>query len=536
MRLLIVDDESEIREGLTDTIDWRQIGINDVVTAKNGIEAVKVIQKSVPDIVLTDIRMPGMDGLELSDYIRNTYPRTKIFLISGYADFSYAKQAISIGVEEYLIKPVNVDELLQKISKAVNSIKLENSAGSIDDKRSGEVESFLSGILDNTASSPANYAVILNSFGFRWDKPYQSTILFEIDDYSSFIVNPPIKLTDLRMMLADRLSHMSSFEIIPFSDSMVKYIAFFVNIRNPEEYSKLIKEFPDKIYGVGSITSKYNLSLTTSISRLYPQNDFKRAYSNAADTLKHKFFIGKGVFLLSPQFENKTYENPISPEAIKEDLIKTIRLGDAEKCLALLQPLFKSYRFASTDKIDTIKENFLKIVVVLSSESCKLSKSAYEGNILQLGYNQYVEKFETIEEFIKQVEIFYCDIIEILKQRQATKSKWILEKAKEYMKKNFVEDLTVEEIANHVERNPNYFCHLFSNIEGIPITEYLNKLRIEKAKELLKTTSLMSYEIAEKVGFKNYRYFTQVFKKFVVKSPMSYRNDALSQYKNSLTN
>jgi len=142
-----------------------------------------------------------------------------------------------------------------------------------------------------------------------------------------------------------------------------------------------------------------------------------------------------------------------------------------------------------------------------------------------LGYSQYVERFETIDEFIKQVEIFYYDIIDILKLTQASKSNWIIEKSKEYMKKNYFEDLTVEDIANHVERNSNYLCNLFSRIEGITITEYLNRIRIEKAKELLKTTSLMTYEIAEKVRFKNYRYFTQVFKKFVEKTPTTYRNE-----------
>ena len=128
MKLLIVDDEVQIRNGLKDTIDWHSIGINSVLTARNGIEALQIFNNETPDIVLTDIRMPGMDGLELSVQIKTVLPDTKIYLISGYSDFNYAKQAISIGVEDYFVKPVDINVLMSKIQSSVNDIKKVNPA------------------------------------------------------------------------------------------------------------------------------------------------------------------------------------------------------------------------------------------------------------------------------------------------------------------------------------------------------------------------------------------------------------------------
>jgi len=525
MKLLIVDDETEIREGLKNTIDWSQIGITEVITAKNGIEAIKVFEKSLPNIVLTDIRMPGMDGLELSDYILNMYPKTKIILLSGYADFSFAKQAISLGVEEYFIKPVNIDELLQKVENIVNNIKTENALNDDYIRKKAEIDTFFNNILDNTNPSPIDYTIALSHLGYSWNKPHMFAIVFEISTAKILDAIQFANLGNLNVLFENKLSAINNVTSIPFFGHSAKHICFFINIESYREYKELIKNLPNMIHDLDSVINKYDIILTTSVSKLYLKNDIKKAYNNAISTLKNKFFIGNGVILLSSQFENKKYEEPIDPDSIKEELLQAIRLADIDKCLAILQPLFRSYRFSSTDKIETIKEYFLKIVTLLSSEIYRFSKSDSEKNILQLGYTQYVERFETIDEFIKQVEIFYYDIIDILKLTQASKSNWIIEKAKEYMKKNYFEDLTVEDVANHVERNSNYLCNLFSRIEGMTITEYLNRIRIEKAKELLKTTSLMTYEIAEKVGFRNYRYFTQVFKKFVEKTPTAYRND-----------
>ena len=132
MKLLIVDDEDEIREGLAELIDWNSVSISMVLSAKGWMEAIKIAKKEVPDILLSDIKMPGMDGLELCELIKSINPRVKIILLSGYSDFSYARRAISIGVKEYFLKPVNIELLLQKTSELVKEVLCEQTLASLN--------------------------------------------------------------------------------------------------------------------------------------------------------------------------------------------------------------------------------------------------------------------------------------------------------------------------------------------------------------------------------------------------------------------
>lgn len=124
-RLLIVDDEKWIREGLRYTINWEELDISEIIEAEDGGEAFEKVQEFSPDIIITDIRMPDFDGLILSSMVREKYPKTKIIIISGYQDFDYTKQAISLGVSDYILKPINENEILETVKKCINAIEKE---------------------------------------------------------------------------------------------------------------------------------------------------------------------------------------------------------------------------------------------------------------------------------------------------------------------------------------------------------------------------------------------------------------------------
>lgn len=528
MRLMIVDDEIGIREGLKDTVDWQSLGIDEVLTARNGIEAMKLVQKTVPDLVLADIRMPGMDGLELAEQLSILHPRTKVFLISGYADFAYARQAISIGVENYFVKPVNVDMLMEEMRKAVSRIRRERMADQPDPQNeSHELNRFLLGLLDERPSSPnAGLKQCLETFGIRLQHPFQFMVLLEIDEMRERLDDPPLRLMEIRQLL--RRSFMEIYDdwtVIPLLPHDAHHVGFFVSAPSRDAYQEQIGQLADLDGRLAPLTGKYAFSFTTSISRLHEKYDFKSSYLDAKQTMRHKFFVGKQMILLSDRFGNRAYETPVPPSAVKEELARFIRAHDIENCLRVLQPLFRSYRFASPEAIPAIKKHCLEMVKLLNAE---VGQAGNEGgdHLLLLGYRQQAEKFETLEEFVAQVENYYCCILGMLRQHQASKSNWIIEKAKEYLEAKYAANVTLEEVAEYVQRNPNYLSYLFNRIEGMPFTEYLNRLRIGKAKMLLRTTSLMSYEIADRVGFQNYRYFTQVFKKYEGMSPMQYRNTA----------
>lgn len=525
MRLMIVDDEIGIREGLKDTIDWPSIGIEEVLTAKNGLEAMKRVQQTVPELVLTDIRMPGMDGLELAEQLRVLHPRTKVYLLSGYADFAYAKQAISIGVEDYFVKPVNVEELTDAMHKAVQRIRKERMAdqpGPQDGRTA--LNRWLLGLLEEGPSSPADVQNRLASLGIRLQHPFQFMVLFEIDGMRGKLADPPLRLMEARRWLTRQFMELcGEGTVIPLLPYEAHHVGFFLSAPSRESYQEQIGRLMDIDSRLAPLTGKYAFTFTLSISKLHDKHDFRSSYLDAKQTMRHKFFVGKQVILVSSQFDQRICETPIPPAAVKEALQKSIRAHDAETCLRILEPLFRSYRFASPEAIPAIKAHCLELIRLLHAEVGP-GEEERGGNLLLLGYKQHAETFETLDEFVSLVEGYYCSILEMLRQSQASKGNWIVEKAKAYVEERYDTQVTVEEVAAFVERNPNYLSHLFNRVEGVSFPEYLNRLRIGKAKSLLKTTTLMSYEIADRVGFQNYRYFTQVFKKYTGMSPTQYRN------------
>ncbi|WP_077534324.1 response regulator transcription factor [Massiliimalia massiliensis] len=513
MKLLVVDDESSIREGLVETIDWRSIGIDSVSSAKNGIEAMKYIRQSTPDILLTDIRMPGMDGLELAECVSRLYPKTKILLLSGYTDFSYAKQAISIGVKEYLVKPVNIDDLIDRVRMTVEEIK--HSTPIL--QTSNDFSSTIKKLLKDPNLVKEELALFIHSAGFRWNQPYLLTSLVELLPYDPLdeAKPAPLDLTEI----TDALSHSYPIEVFWMPGNKANQILLFFNLSSASDSSS-VQETASNF--IDTFCQKYNQQSTIAFSDMFSAYSFQSALRDAEKTLQYRFFIGNGVTLTSQQFSKKQFEHPISPDSIRGELTKAIRSVNIESCLHLLHPLFQSYRFSDITDIKTIQNYCFQLVSMLSVQID--DRVDVRNNLLNLGYIQYVKHFSILEEYIHQVEFFYCDILAIIKQNQPSKSRWIIKRAKDFMNQNYTLPLSVEQIAQQVERSPSYLCHIFNSIEGIPITEYLNKLRVQKAKELLRGTSMMSYEIAEYVGFKNYRYFTQVFKKYTGNSPTHYRN------------
>lgn len=520
MKLLIADDEYAIREGLRDTVDWIDLGITSVKTAKNGLEALHIIQNFIPDILLTDIRMPGMDGLELAAQVSAAYPHIKIMLLSGYADFSYARQAISLGVKEYFIKPVHIDELSDRTKALVTEIinLRKNSFSTINETVPGFND--MMSLLTASASSVPYTKSILNKNGFKWMAANILAGLIEIslpkaiytDCYEYICIEPAVLENELKL---------SGYEyILLYMENEKKYI-YIINYESTDNYMEIMLKIHDM---AESIAQKYNAVVTLSSSSSYKRYELKKACQDAAYTMKYQFFIGKGIVLDSPHFKRKHFDNPVPPATIKTSLLHAIRDANTEECLTLFKPLFQSYRFGNISHIKLIKEYCLELVTILTNEISKNTNNAVKENILRMGYIIHIQNFSTLEEYIQQVELFYCDIIDILRLSQTSKSKWLTLKVKEYIDSSYQESLTVQSIAAYVNRNANYLCHIFNSIEGISITEYINKKRIEKAKDLLIKTSLMSYEIGERAGFENYRYFTQIFKKYTNESPTSYRN------------
>ncbi|MEY8752340.1 response regulator transcription factor [Alkalicoccobacillus gibsonii] len=332
VKMLIVDDEPVICQGLKETIDWQSIGVEVIGTAFNGKKALEVLNRDKVDLILTDISMPEMDGLQLAEHVVSNYPDIKMIIISGYDEFEYARKAIRIGVEDYLLKPVNVDELLNLVKKVATTI-LENQEISSYPKEAGG-----------------------------------------------------------------------------------------------QLIAALLKQDEKEI--------KSGITYTCSVLEKYSPQKALPLYQKLVLTLKQQ---------LQDRLPNKSF--------------------------------------------DQVELNLFE------NKELRSLKHDFETDVLNL-FNQ-------------------------LKDSEGVH--WIIENIKRYIDKNYQQDLRASDVAEQHYISPNYFSMLFKQETGRSFSEYLNGLRINKASKLLLETSNKVFEIAEYVGYKEYKYFVQVFKKQVGVTPTEYR-------------
>lgn len=528
MKLLIVDDEVQIRNGLKDTIDWHSIGINSVLTARNGIEALQIFNNETPDIVLTDIRMPGMDGLELSVQIKTVLPDTKIYLISGYSDFNYAKQAISIGVEDYFVKPVDINVLMSKIQSSVNDIKKSKSRKSIHSHNSVSIKNkFFSRLIKDSQDSSPTPLETLHKMEIYFNNSSILCLLAELDNFDILIQKyGHQKIYELKEDLEKKIyaSVYGTFPVVSYNDFESKHIVFFVNQVNANNI-KILKNIINNFLFRYLDTDQYQATITVAAGNIINSINFSAAYKDALNTLKYKFFLGGGIVFFPDDIKHRSYTDIIPPHKYEREIIKAIEQQDANQLFQVTKILFDSYRFAKPSEIILIKQYLYDIFEIIQASLKHIAvKNLHKINLEK--YNQTPKATECLDDYIIWIEEFALEHLEKLNKTAPGASSWFVERAKEYIDNNFSDDITLDDVAVYVNRNPNYLSHEFKKQTGITFTEYLNNKRIEEAKRLLRSTSDMTYEIAEKVGYYNYRYFSQMFKKVVGLTPTQYRQQS----------
>lgn len=348
IKVLIVDDEKMVRDGLVYTMPWKELGIEVVGAAANGKAALEIIREKKPQVVLTDIMMPEMNGLELLEIIKAEIPNIKVVILSGYDDFQYAQKALKSGVVDYLVKPVDADELTQLMERIGDSLQED----------------------------------------LTFDK--------------------------------DKLYFQKEIE-----DELEKYIV--------------------------AIRAGKNQAALSTISGIFGKETIK----NLPIEKYHKLSV---------------------------DIVNTI-------CLML-------------EKYGVELENTVN--------------ESYPGHYLELlNITSVQELSEWMQEFTKRIILLFDD-------NNGENYKMVISKAIDFIDNHYYEDLSVQRVAQNVYLNSNYFSHLFKKIRKESFTDYLNKVRIEKAKSLLTENIYKVYEVSDMVGYSDYKYFSSVFKKLVGVSPTEY--------------
>lgn len=529
-RVMLVDDEEEVRTSIIKKIDWERAGYEVVGDAENGEEALEKAAVLEPDLVITDIRMPFMDGLTLGSRLRELMPSIKLVIFSGFDDFEYAKQAIKINVVEYVLKPVNVEELtsiLEKIKVILdNEIAQKTNVESLRFRymrslpviREKYLTDLLEGRLSNEHELDGNIYKI--SDGKCW-----TVALFYIETLKTLHSGEEIAFHkekelipfSVKQLADEKLIKSYSTESFIIHDNVCVIASFktedeisgFIHIMNDIcKESKRILELNVSV-GIGSISNSLE--------------NINASYLGAQNALDYKVLLGEGKTIYIKDVEPNQITNLKFDDQCERELLTVIKFGSEEDIQKVVDALIGKFKINDLS-FQQYQVYLLGIVGALLKvvQGYELDVSSVFGN--DIDYFQRLGTFQSIEE-VRQW--FYSITINLSKQinkERTSATNQIVISAKQYIQENYMLPLlSVEMICEHLHISTAYFSTLFKKETGQSYVAYLTEVRLNKAIELLNQTDYKTYMIAEKVGYSEPNYFSYVFKKQYGISPSKYR-------------
>lgn len=536
LKVFLVEDEFIIREGIKNNIDWQIHGYEFCGEASDGELAFPLIQKLKPDILITDIKMPFMDGLALSRLVKKELPETEIIFLSGYEEFDYAKEAIQIGVARYLLKPINGDALLAEVDIVAEDILKKQREKEIREKYQKEMEENslkeqknLFQHLVTGDCSVEEFLLTSEKLGLTITAPWYSIVLLKIEsikhdyeEYSGSIVAVDQKITELadpeHVLIFDRALEGKAFLIkADTKEEVVNYQnAYLDNIRKVlAEYSQL----------------RYFGGIGTPVNRL---REIPASFENASHAFAHRYLVEESCILDSVLLENEGITEPddfkisaVNPQQIdRAKMQEFLRTGDLDEVVYFVDEFFGKLdggamqsrifrQYITMDAYFSIAD-FLKGLGLSKDE---IETPDQDSSILQNEKNAMNYIVRIMEKAL------------ILREKKASsRYEDVVSRVLRYIENNYAdEELSLNMLASHVNFSPNHLSMIFSQQTGQTLIKYLTDFRMNKAKELLRCSGKKSSVISVEVGYKDPHYFSYLFKKTQGMTPTQYRGGKVTE-------
>ncbi len=513
--LLLVDDRKDVVTRIKQAINWQNLDIT-IYTAYNGLDALEIIETLGIDIVITDIKMPKMTGIELIKTCRDKGYDCKFVLISGYDDFEYAKQAIRFGVTDYLLKPIQVDDLLgviQNIIKDLQKTQLQNQ--SLEKMRLHEhrmqiaeknqyFNTLISQNVETNAKSIHNTQVKI-----AVDTLNCYLILFYIEE--NLIEPKNEKLHDLQL-IKYALNNITQeiFEQEFYADLFSVENNKLVLLCSPKQNMREIKAQ----YSLYELTQEvqqtffkyFKRDVSAIISERYTgKMAVKNAFENCTYILKTHFRLKGGQILLESECAT-CEEVPEYPTEFALNLSRGLSLGDTNSAVQTIQQLCAHI---------ANNENSAKTPHI--AKLCKILSDIYKENNMEFPIVQASAQMMNFA-FFEDLQSYLTAMITTFKSENNTvESTGSIEtemhKIEQYVEQNYKQSITLKEIAEHLYLSQSYISTCFKEVVGINFNAYLTEVRLKHAKELLLTGHYKIYQIAQEVGYQDAKYFSEIFKK-----------------------
>ena len=525
--VLIVDDEHLVRYGIKAMIDWESIGFKVVGEAGNGKDGLLAFEQLCPDVVITDIKMPVMDGMELISEVRRLDKQVKLILFTCLEDFDYAQRAMRMGTTDYLIKsnimPHDLEQVMLKLKTVLDEERVKANPALYNQQgdSSGEVytttDALLLGLVQGTLSSASLTEDRLCAAG-----------LLEL--------RGDLILLHIKIDYKEQLSkHMSDSDMILLHTRGVEAVSEACTAKGyaSEQFSSSTGEWNVLLKDIGSnaaiqlgqliidrFSSDWNISVTIALSNPFASIlQLRDAYSQAEARYKLKLFLGCGIVIDSDSTQQLAQESSL-PLIMNKRLNDYLYSLDKEAMQEYITGVLDDTRARlDYDRAQLIAIELLLNLTAMYSDLTHDHEWLYERK--KELYDQ-IKELETIDDMKRWFIGVYEELISKLRSGYSS-DLGAIPKVIAYIDQNYAQELSLQILSQYVHLSKNYLANLFKKETGEGVIDYINKVRIERAKVLLRNTDLKSSEICSMVGVLDSKYFSKLFKKMEGLTPSEYR-------------
>ena len=522
-KMLIVEDERWEREGLIDFLDWNEMGIEICGVACDGIEGLELVINLQPDIIITDIKMLELDGIEMSKKIRTIMPYVKIIIITGYDDFKFAQQAIKFNASAYLLKPITKDETIEAIQTVVKECEKE-----------AKVRQSLKALVnDNSLISEDRFkldlfegSVELNSITI---KNINCDIKLKNDDIIAIVIktNYSEKLELIKLKIKDIEELVDTPSIIVKSETHKLEIFLCLSLEGKSE--KFLLKKVNQIYKL--IVDRYNNKPIIGIGSMYKGISYiHKSCNEAMQGVEYKTFWGDTgiikydeVQCIKKVFSDINREYLIQISNVSKQILHNVVYFNSEEVYKLLNELFTYLSVKKGAEWELIYNYFYGLINETSLFHLNLNENlndVYEDDSL---WKKKLSALENIQEFKDFIFDFYERYFRWTSEKRNNKNERILQKVIQLIEKKYMDEVSLKTISDEVFLSPNYIGNIFKKTAGKSFNSYLSEFRMEKAKEYLKLPDNKVEKVALMVGIYNVSYFCLIFRKTYGLSPGEYQ-------------
>lgn len=509
IKVLLVDDERIILDGISRMVDWASLGTELIGTARNGVEAFERIKRDSPDIVITDIRMPGMDGLELVQAAYAHNPRIRFVVLSGFGEFDYASRAMQFGVRHYLLKPTNEAKIGEALAELVEELRREESRESFVRSMRQELdkvmphvkEQFLKEFVTNKTYGTRDWNYYRNLFKldsdyrirlllFRLEGAFEFEHLFAIKNIAEELLDKPL----LSTTIGDHV-------LIAIEDAGAPGVLL-------ERLGRIRDTFQ----------TYYRMDATIAVSEPDQIVNARSLYMETMQILNYRFYLGEGSVITRKDTSIANVERDREFVFDEERLAMPIKSGHREEAAAALAEFINGLKEAQLD-IDVTKsyviQQFVSLVRLCDPEM-------RENYFRQIPHIVDMATLQSIQSFLERI---VAEMAERFYRQQTVKHSAIVSRMMAIVEEQLGNpELSLQWVANEMlYMNADYLGKLFRKETGEKFSNFVMKTRVQRAMGLIAAGDIKIFELAERLGFgDNPQYFSQVFKKFAGCTPTEY--------------